>query len=215
VIGRVRGRLARWALWIAAVVAVPAAFFLALLAMDVLRLPEAVANDDRRFQTSPLRQGGLWEAGFSPGGAGRRLLALDDDVEYRRLVGLYLRVEPGRVDFQGFPELEALRAKAQFELTRKSGTEPDHRRRSRLLTLFGVMTLDQRALTEEEHVNFLRAALEAFRAAIALDPENEDAKTNLETVLRVFGPVELSGQAPSGGRNQGDVSGQGSAGSGY
>lgn len=212
---RARRELARWAVWIAAVVAVPAALLLAVLALDVLRLSDAFANDDRRFQTSPLRQAGLWDVDFIPGDPGIRLLDLRDDVEYRRLVGLYLRVEPGRVDFQGFPDLEALRAKAQFELTRESSTEPDHRRRSRLLTLFGVMTLDKRAVSEEEHVNFLRAALEAFRAAIALDPENEDAKTNLETLLRVFGPVELSGQAPSGGRNRGDVSGQGSSGSGY
>lgn len=214
-IARVRAGWRRWVLWIAAVLAVPAAIVLTLVAVDVLCAPGTVAADDRRFQTAPLRQGGLWEIGTVPGAPGGRLLDLGDDVSYRRLLALYLRVEPGKVDFQGFPDLEALRAKAQFELTRASQEEPDAQRRSRLLTLFGVMTLDKRTLDAEDRASVLRVAVEAFRAAITLDPENEDAKTNLEKVLSVFGPITIIGQAPSGGRNQGEISGQGSSGSGY
>jgi hypothetical protein len=202
-------------LWAAALVAIPLAIAVALLAVDVLRLSGNVERDDRRFQTAPLRQKGLWEASALPANAGALLAGIEDDVEYRRLLALYRRVEPGRVNFEGFPDLEKLRAKLQFELTRASGEEPDPQRRSRLLTLYGVMTLDKRTLTDDDKEKILQAAVEAFRAAIELDSENEDAKTNLETLLRVFGPVALVGPAPSSGQSEGNVSGQGSAGGGY
>lgn len=212
---RLRGPVGTWALRVAAVLAVPLAIALVALASDVLRAPSEITSDDRRFATAPLRQSGLWNVGFLPGETTQRLLGLDDDVAYRRLMALYLRIEPGKVEFQGFPDREALRAKTHFELTRRSSDEPDPKRRSRLLTLFGVMTLDKRPVTEEERDAYLRTAVEAFRAAIQLDPENDDAKTNLEIVLRVFGPVTIVGEGPSGGRSQGNVSGQGSTGSGY
>jgi len=205
------GPVGAWALRVAAVLAIPLAILLVALAVEVLRAPSAISADDRRFVTAPLRQAGLWDVRETT----RDLLDVDDDLEYRRLMALYLRVEPGKVEFQGFPELEAARAKASFELTRKSAAEPDPKRRSRLLTLFGVMTLDKRLLTDEERDNMLRTAVEAFRAAIQLDPSNDDAKRNLETVLRVFGPITIVGEAPSGGVNQGNVSGQGGTGSGY
>jgi len=210
-----RGPLGIWALRVVAVLAVPIAVVLVAVAVDVLRAPAAIAGDDRRFSATPLRQGGLWDSGSLPRQATSRIVGLQDDVAFRQLMALYLRIEPGKVEFQGFPDREAMRAKAQFELTRRSAVEPDPKRRSRLLTLNGVMILDKRALDEQEHDNILRAAVEAFRAAIQLDPENADAKTNLETVLRLFGPITIVGEGPSGGRNQGNVSGQGSTGSGY
>ena len=212
---RLRERGARWALWIMAAVAIPLAVVLAMIAVDVLQMPGRVARDDRRFQAAPMRQLGLWDPSALPTAGSARLAGIEDDVGYRRLVALYLRVEPGRVEFQGFPKLEKLRAKAQFQLTEASASELDPERRSRLLTLFGVMTLDKRSLTEADHEIILSTAVESFRAAIELDPDNDDAKTNLEKVLSVFGPVTIIGQAPSGGRNQGKVSGQGSAGGGY
>jgi len=59
-----------------------------------------------------------------------------------------VKVEPGAVDYEGFAELESLRAKAQYEITRLSQEDPDPRRRSRLLTMYGVITLDTNVPTE-------------------------------------------------------------------
>jgi len=204
-----------WVAWIAAVLAVPTAIALVVGAVDLLRTPGEVTADDARFQTAPMRQRGLWDVGFLPRDLSEQLLGLDDDVTYRRLVGLYLKVEPGKVEYQGFPELESLRAKAQFELTRMSREDPDLERRSRFLTLYGVMTLDGRPLGDFERRDMLQKAVSAFRNAIELDPDNADAKTNLEAVLSVFGPVAVGGSAPVGGANQGNTSGQGASGSGY
>jgi hypothetical protein len=217
-IRRARTRLGKWgiaAAWALAVVATALAVVFVVVAVDVLRTPGQLTSDDTRFQTAPLRQGGLWDFGFLPGDATEKILELEDDVTYRNAVGLYARAEPGKTDWQGFPELESLRAKAQFELTRLSREDPEAARRSRLLTLYGVMTLDARPLGNEERENMLQNAVSSFRAALDLDRSNDDAKTNLETVLRVFGPVALVSNAPTGGANQGDTSGQGSSGTGY
>jgi hypothetical protein len=211
-------RLGKWGralLWALAVLAIPLAIALAVVAVDVLRAPGQLTSDDTRFQTAPMRQAGLWNVGFLPNDFTERMLGLEDDVTYREAVGLYLRAEPGRTDWQGFPELEQLRAKAQFELTRLSREDPNLTRRSKLLTLYGVLTLDARPLGDEEREAMLRNAVSAFRSALDLDRANEDAKTNLETVLRVFGPVALPSNSPTGGSNQGQTSGQGTGGTGY
>jgi hypothetical protein len=209
------GRARSIGLWTLAALAVPLAIVFALVAVDIFRTPAELARDDRRFQTSPARLGGLWDVGFLPRDGSERLLGLEDDVFYRELAGLYLKVEPGKVDYQGFPELESMRAKAQYELTRLSREERDPVRQSRVLTLYGVMTLDSRTLGESERSDILRKAASAFRNAIDLDPSNVDAKTNLEAVLSVFGPINLVGPDPEGGASQGNTSGQGSTGSGY
>jgi len=217
-IRRARTRLGRWgiaAAWVLAVVATAIAVVFVVVAIDVLRTPGQLTSDDTRFQTAPQRQGGLWDFGFLPGETTEQILGLEDDVTYRNTVGLYARAEPGKTDWQGFPELESLRAKAQFELTRLSREDPEAARRSRLLTLYGVITLDARPLGNEERDNMLQNAVSSFRAALDLDRSNDDAKTNLETVLRVFGPVALVSNAPTGGANQGNTSGQGSSGTGY
>jgi hypothetical protein len=202
-------------LWTLAALAVPIGLVFAVLALDVIRTPAELTIDDARFQTAPLRQAGLWDVGFLPRDGSESVLGLDDDVFYRELAGLYLKVEPGRIDYQGFPELETLRAKAQYELTRLSREERDPVRQSRLLTLYGVMTLDDRPLDKLERETMVRKAISAFRNAIELDPTNVDAKTNLEAALSIFPPIGLAGANPTGGANQGNTSGQGSTGTGY
>jgi hypothetical protein len=209
------GRARIIALWALAALAVPLAIALAVVAVDVVRTPSQLSHDDRRFQTSPARLAGLWDVGFLPRDGSERLLGLEDDVFYRELAGLYLKVEPGRIDHEGFPELESMRAKAQYELTRLSREERDPVRQSRLLTLYGVMTLDTRTFGDSERDDILRKAASAFRNAIDLDPSNADAKTNLEAVLSVFGPINIVGPDPEGGASRGNTSGQGSTGSGY
>lgn len=201
---------------IAAVLAGVLGIGLVVLAVDVVRLPAELSARDTRFESTPRRQAGLWgNIDFLRGYPAARLLDIDDDLTYRRTAGLYIRAEPGKVDYQGFPELEALRAKAQFELTRLSNEDPDPKRRAQLLVLYGVMTLDARPLSDDERQNQIRGAADAFRAALALDPDNVDAKLNLEMVLSIHGPVALPGNAPSGGQDQGTISGQGRTGGGY
>jgi hypothetical protein len=178
------GRRAGWfALWVLAALAVPVGIALALLAVDVLRAPGQLRADDRRFQTDPLRPEGLWDVGFMPRDASERLLALEDDLAYRRLAAVYAAVEPGKVEVEGVPELETLRAEAQTELARASAEETERERRSRLLTMRGVIALAERPAGPEERRRMLEEAASIFRQAVDLDPSNVDAKTNLEAAL--------------------------------
>lgn len=211
-----RKRLAvRWTSWVLAMVAVPLSAGLAVVAVDALRAPAELTLDDARFLTMPRRQEGLWNVGFVPRNGTESVLGLDDDVQYRRLAALYVMVEPGKIEWPGFPELEAVRAKVQLGLTLQSRSDPDPRRRSRLLTLYGVMTLDDRITRPEERRTLLLEAISAFTNAIELDPGNEDAKTNLEMALRAFGFLAIPGDLPGGIREGGPISGQGVKGTGY
>ena len=207
---------ARWVAWAFAVLAFPVAVTLAVVAVDLLRTPGQIAADDARFESAPMRQRNLWKVGFLPGLASERLLGLEDDVFYRQIAGLYLRVEPGEVDYEGFPDLESARAKAQYEVTRLSREDEDAKRRSRMLTMYGVITLDVQVPTKVDRLDNIQRAVSAFRNAIELDPENDDAKTNLEAVLSREGPVVLTASnAPTRDRAGGQKSGQGARGSGY
>jgi hypothetical protein len=205
----------RPAAWAGIALLVPIAVVLALTGVDLIRSPGQLTSEDTRFQSTPGRHQGVWDVGGLPADLNERLLGLEDDLAYREISALYLRAEPGKVQYDGFPKLEELRAKAQFELARMSRDDSEAVRKSRLLTLDGVMTLDFRSPSSQEREAILRAAASAFRSAIELDPENADAKTNLELVLSVFGPIKFPPNAPSHGTDQGQMSGQGSPGTGY
>jgi hypothetical protein len=211
----VRARWRRTAAWVGIALLVPVAILLILVGVDLLRSPGQLTSEDTRFQATPGRHPGLWDVGALPGDLNEKLLGLEDDVAYREISALYIRAEPGKVLYDGFPKLEKLRAKAQFELARLSSEDTEPARKSRLLTLDGVMTLDFRTSSSQEREAILRDAASAFRGAIELDPENTDAKSNLELVLSVFGPINFPPNAPSHGVDQGQLSGQGRTGTGY
>lgn len=190
-------RVGSWALWAVAALAAVVAIALAVLAIDVLRSPGQLTDDDRRFNTEPKLEPGLWEVGFLPRDASETLLGLEDDVSYRRAAGLYLEIEPFEVAYEGLPDLEALRAEAVRDLESLAAEEDEPRRLSRLLTWYGVMTLDGRPADDAERREMLETAVSAFRDAIDLDPSNVDAMTNLEAVMDKYGPVSLDGTNPS------------------
>jgi len=205
-----------WLARIAAVLSVVAAIALIALAAAVLRSSRLVAHDDLSFDSAP-RQAGLWDdIDVLPRGVTTRLLQLEDDLAYRRTVALFTRLRPGEKAQVTNLEQENLLAKLQFELTTRSREDGDPRRRSDLQNLLGVLTLARLAyVAPEGRAQVLTNALGSFRSAIELDPENDDAKLNLELLMRLFGPVLFPGEGLSGGAARGSVSGQGRSGSGY
>jgi hypothetical protein len=205
----------RRALQAAAVLCVPVAIALALLAVDVLLVPGDVGADDARFEGAPLRQRGAWEdVGFLPEEVGARLLEIEDDLDYRKTILLYARTDPRRVQITT-PEQEALRGQVVVELTLRSRNEPDPKRRSQLLNLHGALTMGRYSSDPRERDANLISAVDSFRTAIRLDPENDDAKVNLEFALRAAAPGQLSGQNPERGAARGERAGAGRAGGGY
>lgn len=205
----------RRALRVAAVLAVPIAVMLAVVAVDVLRAPGQLQGEDVRFEAAPMRQGGLWEdIDLLPGDPVEWLLDLEDDLAYRRTVARFLKVEPGTVEIFG-PELENLRGQVQFELTRRSAEDSNPRRRAQYLNFLAAMMLERYGSDATEADTILRRAIHTLRSAVQTDPENADAKLNLELALRNAKAVQLPGTDPSGDAAEGTISGQGRSGSGY
>jgi hypothetical protein len=173
---------------------------LLLLAFDVARAERELERDDARFLAQP-RLAGSWDGGgVLPFDLGRRALGVRDDVETRRAVQRFWRTRP-RDATPPTPARLAARAQAQAEL---AGVEAEGGPgASQVATLLGVLAL----LTPPDQVELgqvLNASAAAFRRAIALDEGNEDAKHNLESVLREMG--QRRGRNRGGGGLQGDDS---------
>ena len=204
-----------WLIRIAAVLAVPVAVALVVLAVDVLRVPGEIAADDIRFQAGPRVRRSLWDdLGFLPGRPGARLLGTDDDVRHRKTLALFAQVQPGKVAVTS-PELEALRGQAQLEVTLQARVEREPHRLSQQLNNLGVLTMGRYSTDSQEAIQILSRGVGAFQNAIEVDPDNTDALRNLEILLRRPEAATLPPNDPSQGGAQGRVSGQGRVGSGY
>lgn len=201
----------------ASIVAVPAALVLIVLAIDVLRTPGWISEDDSRFQSAPARGSGLWnEPGMLATRARLATLGIEDDFAYRRAVALFSRLRPGQADQGINPEQEARWAKLQFELTNQSRENSDPELRSDLQNLMGVTLLARYLYASPDQRNMLLSnAVGAFRTAVELDPDNDAAKLNLELSMRAYSPILFPSNAPDAGGAQGQESGQGRSGSGY
>lgn len=197
----------------AAVLAVPLAAVLVLLAAEALRLPRQLDADDVRFEAAPRVPRALWtDLSIVPGEVGERVLGIEDDIVYRRTAALYARIQ--NVPVSG-PELEALSGQALLEVTVGSRTETEPRRQAQLLNFLGAMTLSRFTTNPAEREILLRNGIGAFRNAVKVHPEHAEAKRNLELALRLPGVATLSGPDPDAGGSRGQRSGQGRPGSGY
>jgi hypothetical protein len=195
---------------------VAGAFLLALVGFEALRWDGRLAADDARFAATPLSEG-LWEEGEAlPLTPTKRLLGLEDDLRYRRAVSLYVRSRPGEPTSLN-PERETLRGDARRALSGLSKEDPSASRRSQAAMLVALLSLGQGDLFQsaEERLQVLRGGVGNLQIAVALDPDNAEAKRNLELVLTSVG-LPPSGATDAGGTSDtGDQAGVGRAGSGY
>lgn len=171
---------------------------LLLLALDVARAERGLQGDDARFLAQP-RIAGYWEdEGVLPFGLGRKLAGAEDDVAHRRAVQRFWLGRPG----EGLSPTAALlaeRAQAQAELAEVEADGGPGA--SQVATLLGVLTL----LTppdQGERKQVVRAAGGSFRRAIVLDPANDDAKFDLESILRLVADDRNRGQGGGGSAGQ-------------
>ena len=208
----------RAALLVGAAASLTLAVGLALLATDVSRWPDALDAGDARFRTAP-EETHLWLPDeLAPRRLAREVLALDDDLAYRRAVRA-LRL--GRLEGPTVtdPRLALLRADAQARLLEVVESDGDAKRRSAAANLLGVSALVSLVAEERDRALLLGAALTSFRRAIALDPANEDAKYNLELSLQRGRQLQLSeaagGRNPAPGGRGSRGAGTGDPGSGY
>jgi hypothetical protein len=187
----------------AIVVALVAAAFLAVLAADVLRWRGQLQRADLRFRGVP-GDTRVWEPDTRlPVAWSRGLLGLSDDVAFRRALQQFRLGRPGEPARDAHDV--AVRSEADLALRSAADAESNAERRSRALLLSGVLQLEDARGNGPRAGASLRRALDSFRAAIRTDPGNEDAKYDLELVLRLLqsgagsGQQQQQGPRPSGG----------------
>lgn len=190
---------------------------LLLLALDVSRLESAFADDDVRYRAAPEET--VWEpTELVPAGLARGLLAVDDDVLFRRALRGVRLSHPETPGFSD-PAYVVHRNEATAWLIDVVQRDDDDARRSAAANLLGVLSFADAIADYENRGRLLEGAAGRFRQAIAFDPRNEDAKFNLELTLSRSQGLELTesggGTAPSPGGKGARGAGAGDPGSGY
>ena len=206
------------AMAVGAVLCLALASFFVLLAVDIGRWSDAMAADDVRYRAEPERSD-LWQPDTGlPFGVAARVLDTGDDVAFREAVRA-LRLARLDLGITSDPELALRRGEARARLQQVAGEDSDPARRSRALNLIGVIGFQSSLTDARDQEAFIADAVAAFQTAIELDPENREAKANLELALqrgRTIQPTESGGGPnPSPGGSGAKGAGAGDPGSGY
>jgi hypothetical protein len=198
-----------------AALALVVAVLLALFSADLRSWRDAMRAGDVRYAASA---GGApeWHAStILPNALSRRLLAVDDDRTLREAVFAFRRVARTGGGESVLPRRQA-RAAAEARLI-EVVSNGSREQASQASNLFGVLTFAD-ALSGKRAATPVERTVAAFREAIRLDPSNDDAKANLELLLRLLqakgeriGPNPAPG--PRGGGRHG--AGTGTPGRGY
>jgi hypothetical protein len=199
-----------------ALVAVAAAAVLVVLALDVLKWEDDLEHADLRFEAIAGERD-MWRSDtILPVRLSRDLLDVDEDVEFREVLQQFalarIRTPPRE------QRDLAKRGAVETELARLGEQALGPERRSLIANMSGALSFEEARFDEGQRATFLRRSLAEFREAIQLDPANEDAKYNLELVLRLIQNAENeSGSGGGGARGDTQASGAGAAtsGSGY
>jgi hypothetical protein len=205
---------------LAAAVCLLLALALVLLARDVATNRSALSEGDVEYRVSPERTG-LWRAStVVPFELAARLLGTQDDVAIRRAVRSVrlARLADPTVSVSD-PRVALLRNDAQARLDEIVAEATDPEQQSRAAGLLGVIGLSRLVTETQDRVALLSASIATLQLAIALDPDNDDAKYNLEYALQRARGIQLTegggGQNPSPGGSGSTGAGAGDAGSGY
>ena len=172
----------RWSRLLLAGLLLLLAVFAALLAADLRGWRTTLGSGDARFDQSPADAS--WSSSsILPGDPARAILGLPGELAYRRAAQAFAAVVAAGNGFDnGFSESQA---RGALEATLESlarGT--DRVRDAQLENMLGILAFSdsqQHGPTAPAPVD---RAVAGFRSAVQLDPANEDAKFNLEWLLR-------------------------------
>ncbi len=166
-----------------------------LLALDAHTWQRTVARDDLRFRALPSHRG-LWRPQtVLPGDPAGALLNTGATLANRRAVQLfwYSRVGINPEERQDLPTLRATTQQHLEDLAAGASARSERSYASNLLGVL-VVTTPTTAQDKDGIRQVLARAAGYFQQAIQLDSQNNDAKLNLELVLR----VTLPGKGPLG-----------------
>jgi hypothetical protein len=181
---------------------------LVLLALDAHAWGTRLPADDLRVRHDALAPK-LWQPRqLLPFGLSKRVLGITDDLDYRRALHDF-RIGRPREPFIG-TDVAVRRIRAQIALQDFVDRPGDDRRRSQAANLIGILGFAAATQDAAQQITFLNNAIGNFRAAIVLDPTNEDAHSNLEYALgqlkeaaeQQAGPSDRLGQAGGAGATE-------------
>ena len=203
-----------------AVVCLALAIVLGLLALDVSRARDALAQGDVAYLVGP-QNADLWRADMViPRDLAVRLIGTEDDVELRRAVRAVLlaRLSDPSASISD-PAVALLQNAAQARLDYIVASDASAADKSRAAGLLGVIGLARLVSETQDRVAALSSTVTNLQLAIELDPSNHDAKYNLELALQRARGTQLTegagGQNPSPGGSGSSGAGAGDPGSGY
>ncbi len=168
----------------AAACCLAAAVLLALLARDVGAQQKAMRSGDLVAADPAAARPPSWQASeLVPFGLGRKVLAVDDDLAFRKAVALFRRAHTGIPSFELGLEGTAIRVQAETALAQVLHSDHDPSRTSAAANLLGVLAYVDATSTGNNQTPVDRSIFE-FQDAIHLQPDNEQAKANLELVYQ-------------------------------
>jgi hypothetical protein len=198
------------------IAALAGAVVLVSVAVDARAWSATLRGDDALFRVTPARA--EWDAqARAPFGLSQRLLGTADDVRLRRAVKAFQLARLQTTFFIQDPALQAAKAKAQLALAAVERQGPDNRERSVAANLLGVLAFQEARLDPSTAQTSIRRATLAFRRSILWNPSNEEAKSNLELILRLTQAARAARHDQEGifGNAHGKGTGAGRGGTGY
>jgi hypothetical protein len=203
---------------VAAAALLAASVVLMLLARDAWHWQRAISDADTLASIRTVSPA-AWNAHATlPHDLAKRLLGVDDDIEYRATATRAAALAANEVTPETFKE----RAVVETSLQRIGADTSDPRRASLAADLLGVLRYtdppspdqvesayegDQSGRTTQQTPE--QKALEQFLLAVRLDPGDENAQRNLELMLRQPAPPEHKSVPHAGGGDRAGRKGSG------
>ena len=220
---RLRPLLRRELLLVGAAACLVLGILFALVAVDVARWRSTLPADDVRFAAGAPNSG--WSPGtVAPFGAGARVLGVQDDIAFRQMLRVLRQSKLLDLTVSD-PALALARTELAERLESIVVDDPDPVLRSRASSLLGVTSIvawnstPPQGVQQLDRSELLLAAVASFEQAITIDPENDDAKYNLQLLLQrgqgLLPTEAAAGRNPSAGGKGSRGAGAGAPGSGY
>ena len=211
--------LRRHRLGLLALVLAGIATVLVLFAADTRAWQSAVRRDDMRFRAMrDLPYSALWNpATILPGDPAAAALGTSDTIDWRRALQSFWFTRVG-ANPQAQQDLPRLRATAQGDLMHLMSAGKTASERSNAANLLGVLiiTTPLSAGNQQAQLQVIKQTIAYFQQAVALDPGNNEAKQNLELLLRATRPGKgMLGKDARAGFGFGRGHGETTIGSGY